>query len=117
METSQTFTKWEKEEQEEKLCNCRGNKSECPLPNECLVKEVVYQSLVQSGTETWNYFGETSQTFKKRWTSHKSNMKNKGQAGTALSAKVWELKDAGRNFTIKNSILRKPHPYKTGDSV
>ena len=43
-------------------------------------------------------------------------MKNKGQAGTALSAKVWELKDAGRNYMIKNSIVRKAHPYKTGDS-
>ena len=107
----------EKEDQEKKLCNCRGDKSDCPLPDACLTQEVVYQSLVLSGTEAWNYFGETSQTFKKRWTAHKSNMKNKGQAGTALSAKVWELKDAGRNYRIKNSIVRKAHPYKTGDSV
>ena len=107
----------EEDEKERELCNCRGDKSECPLPRACLTKEIVYQSLVRSGTETWNYFGETSQTFKKRWTSHKSNMKNKGQAGTALSAKVWELKDAGRNYIIKNHIVRKAHVYKTGDSV
>ena len=44
-------------------------------------------------------------------------MKNKGQAGTALSAKAWELKDAGRSYVIKNSIVRKAHVYKTGDSV
>ena len=52
--------------------------------------------------EKWNYFGETSQTFKARWAGHKSNMKNKNQAGTALSAKIWELKYAGRNYEIKN---------------
>ena len=36
---------------------------------------------------------------------------------TALSAKVWELKDTGQNYEIKNKIVRKAHPYKTGDSV
>ena len=81
------------------------------------MEAVVYQSLVKSGTEKWNYFGETSQTFKARWAGHKSNMKNKNQAGTALSAKIWELKDAGRNYEIKNKIVRKAHPYKTGDAV
>ncbi len=48
---------------------------------------------------------------------HKSNIKNRNQAGTALSAKIWELKDAGRNYEIKNKIVRKAHPYKTGDAV
>ena len=95
------------EDKEKELCNCRGNKSERPLPRACLTPEIVYQSLITSGTEAWNYFGETSQTFKKRWTAHKSNIKNRGQAGTDLSAKVWELKDAGRDYEIKNSIVRR----------
>ena len=103
-------------DEDEKLCRCK-DKTKCPLPNECLTEAVVYQSLIKSGTEKWNYFGETSQTFKARWAGHKSNIKNKDQAGTALSAKVWELKDAGRNYEIKNKIVRKAHPHKTGDSV
>ena len=39
------------------------------------------------------------------------------QPGTALSAKVWELKKAGRSYMMKNNIVKKAHPYKTGDSV
>ena len=30
---------------------------------------------------------------------------------------VCQSMDAGRNYKIKNSIVRKAHPYKTGDSV
>ena len=122
----------EREDQEECLCKCKeenksasgcltaaeeDKKKECPLPGGCLTKEVVYQAIVTSGTEKWNYFGETEQTFKQRWTGHKSNIKNEGQPGTALSAKVWELKNAGRSYMIKNHIVKKAHPYKTGDSV
>ena len=60
---------------------------------------------------------QISQEFKIRWAGHKSNIKNRGQAGTALSSKVWELKDAGRTYQIENKIVKKAHPYKTGDSV
>ena len=106
----------QRNDEDEELCRCR-DKAECPLPNKCLTDAVVYQSLVKSGTERWNYFGETSQTFKARWAGHKSNIKNRNQAGTALSAKIWELKDAGRNYEIKNKIVRRAHPYKIGDAV
>ena len=41
----------------------------------------------------------------------------KNQAGMALSAKIWELKDAGRSYEVKNKIVRRVHPHKTGDSV
>ena len=121
------------EEGEEVLCKCKEKdrtasgrlteaemdkkKNECPLPGECQTKEVVYQAIVTSGTEKWNYFGETSQTFRRRWSGHKGNITNEGQDGTALSAKVWQLKNAGRNYVIENKIVKKAHPHKTGDSV
>ena len=122
----------EQEDQEERLCKCKeenkpafghltaaeeNKRYVCPLPGECLTKEVVYQAIVTSGTEKWNYFGETELTFRKRWAGHKTNIRNERQPGTALSAKVWELKNAGRAYMIKNSIVKKAHPYKTGDSV
>ena len=121
------------EEGEEVLCRCKEkdrtafgrlteaemdkSKNECPLPGECQAKEVVYQAIVTSGTEKWNYFGETSQTFRKRWSGHKGNIRKESQDGTALSAKVWQLKKAGRNYVIENRIVKKAHPHKTGDSV
>ena len=121
------------EEEEEVLCKCKEKdrtafgrlteaemdkkKNECPLPGECQKKEVVYQAIVTSGTEQWNYFGETSQAFRRRWSGHKGNIRKEGDKGTALSAKVWELKKAGRNYVIENKIVRKAHPHKTGDSV
>ena len=121
------------EEGEEVLCRCKEKdrtafgrlteaemdkkKNECPLPGECQMKEVVYQAIVTSGTEKWNYFGETSQTFRKRWSGHKGNIRNEWQDGTALSAKVWQLKKAGRSYVIENRIVKKAHPHKTGDSV
>ena len=36
--------------------------------------------------------------------------------GTALSAKVWELKNAGKSVKVEPHIIRRAHPYKTGDS-
>merc|ERR1739842_266659 len=36
--------------------------------------------------------------------------------GTALSAKVWELKDARKPYELKTNIIKKAHVYKTGDS-
>ena len=36
--------------------------------------------------------------------------------GTALSAKVWELKDARKTYELKTNIIKKAHVYKTGDS-
>ena len=55
-------------------------------------------------------------SFKKRYTGHKSDFNNrKGEGnGTALSSKVWELKDDGKDFKIKWSIIDRAFPYKSG---
>ena len=44
------------------------------------------------------------------------NEERRERKGTALSAKVRELKDAGKAFDIKTNIIREAHSYKTGDS-
>ena len=38
------------------------------------------------------------------------------RTGTALSAKIWSLKETGCPFKIKTEIIREAHLYKTGDS-
>ena len=74
--------------------------------------------LVKSGKKVWNYFGQTYRSFHSRWGEHKRDMKNKEEkgTGTALSAKVWELKNAGKTVKVEPHIIRRAHPYKTGDS-
>merc|ERR1719411_2420083 len=59
----------------------------------------------------------TSRAFHVRWGEHKNDMKeDTTRAGSALSAKIHELRDAGKTFKIQTEILREAHPYKTGDS-
>ena len=99
---------------------CPTKNDPCPLGGEyegkCRTKEVVYQALITSGNQVWNYFGQTRNEFHMRWGQHKNDMRNEERKGTALSAKVRELKDAGKAFDIKTNIIREAHSYKTGDS-
>ena len=41
---------------------------------------------------------------------------DRSPTGTALSAKVWELKDARKPYELQTYIIKKAHVYKTGDS-
>ena len=96
-------------------CNCR-DKKECPMPNNCKVTNVVYQALVTSQGKSFNYFGLTERTFKKRHSEHKHDFKyEKGETqGTALSAKIWKLKKANMEYSIKWDIVDRPFPYQAG---
>ena len=84
--------------------------------DKCGTKDVVYQAIVASGNKTWNYIGMTSRSFHKRWLEHKNDMSKDTRAGTALSAKVRELREAGKPINIQTEIIRVAHTYKTGDS-
>ena len=99
-------------------CNCR-NKNECPIPNNCLAENVVYNAILESEGKAYSYYGMTSQTFKKRYGQHKYDFKHeKGEDnGTALSAKVWKLKKEEKNYSIKWSIVEKAFPYKAGGKM
>ena len=96
-------------------CKCR-NKEECPIPNDCEARNIVYQALVESEGRTYNYFGLTSRTFKERYGEHKSDIKHeKGEKeGTALSSKIWQLKKTNKEYSIKWAIVDRPFPYHAG---
>ena len=49
-----------------KNCNCRV-KSNCPLQENCLARNIVYQATVQSEGNTETYVGLTATTFKSRY--------------------------------------------------
>ena len=95
-------------------CNCH-KKNECPLQNRCQTKEVVYRAEVTDNSGNKNqYYGLTEHTFKKRWYSHKSNIRKKGEAGTALSSHIWKLKDKNETYSLEWSIKTKAFSYRSG---
>ena len=96
-----------------------GNLPDCPIPNNCLAENVVYNAILESEGKAYSYYGMTSQTFKKRYGQHKHDFKHeKGEDnGTALSAKVWKLKKEEKNYSIKWSIVDKAFPYKAGGKM
>ena len=60
-----------------KMCNCR-KPSECPLEGRCLEQCLIYKATVSSN-------GSTGQSFKSRYTAHKSSFKKQQQSSETLT--------------------------------
>ena len=89
---------------ETKDCNCRT--SPCPLDGKCKTTDLVYQSNVETEGSIKQYIGLTSNTFKMRFTDHKSSFTHREQSHkTTLSSHIWKLKDRQTPFTQHWSIL------------
>ena len=82
-------------DQNSKSCNCR-RKTECPLNGNCLTQNVIYQATVTTTDgKTDSYIGLTANSFKQRWTQHKSSFNNSSKKSeTALSQHIWQLKQS-----------------------
>ena len=97
-------------------CNCQSVK-ECPLDGKCLAKSVVYKAEIKSennGTIK-TYIGMTSNTFKERYRNHLKSFKHPQYSSeTELSKHVWNLKNDGKKFEIKWSIVRRAQAYTPG---
>ena len=89
---------------EEKGCNCRKNKNECPLGNKCLTECLVYKAEITSENTVKSYIGMASTSFKARFSNHKQSFGNRNQRPTSLSNYIWNLKDRGKPYQIKWSI-------------
>jgi len=86
----------------ERTCNCR-NKDSCPLGNECLAANIIYDATVSSNPdeETRKYVGLCSTSFKDRLAVHKQHMNNRiHRTKCELANYTWNLKDAGKRFNI-----------------
>ena len=95
-------------------CNCR-DKSNCPVPDNCLAKNVIYEATVTAGRSedmlkgdipgkwTRRYIG-SSVEFKKRFYSHTSDIKNQKRT-TALANYITDLKEAESHYQIEWKIL------------
>ena len=73
-------------EGKERACNCRI-KEQCPLNGECLAKNIIYEAEITTNNindEPLKYIGLTGNTFKERFSNHKSSFKNE-KYGNKLS--------------------------------
>ena len=70
------------------------------------------QNTVTTSDDTKEYIGLTSNTFKQRYTCHKSTFTNKNKAhSTSLSTYIWQLKDQNTPFTVDWSIMGRAQSY------
>ena len=96
---------------EEPKCNCR-NKQECPLPGKCTIENVIYETTIATTQETKKYIGLTSNTFKTRFTSHKSSFNDKSKRNsTELSKYIWHLKEKNAQYNISWKVLKQANSY------
>ena len=93
----------------EKSCNCRSKVEPCPLNGKCQTSNLVYRADIRSDdTDHRIYIGTTGNTFKQRYTGHKTTFKHKKKQNTTeLSKYYWKLRDEGKTPTISWSVVRK----------
>ena len=97
-----------------KTCNCR-DKPTCPVGNKCLRSNVVYKATVEYEDKKEHYIGMTENTFKTRYTLHKSSLKHsKHRKQTELSNLIWSLKDNNKPYKLSWDIIDQVQPYKPG---
>ena len=100
-----------------KECNCRKT-AECPMSGHCLKNSVIYQATITTADEPkQTYIGLTENSFKTRYTNHRSSFKNKSKKfSTELSKYIWNLKDKNADYKITWKILRQAKAYNNATS-
>ena len=103
-----------------KGCNCR-KKDECPLNGACLTRNLVYQATVTTKpnqTDKKTYIGMTENEFKIRYSNRKASFKHKKHSTmTALSKRIWELKEKQPENEIKRTILKCANAFQSGSKT
>ena len=97
-----------------KNCNCR-DKATCPVANKCLTTNVVYKATVKYEDKTQHFIGMTENSFKTRYTLHKSSIRHsKHRNQTELSNLIWSLTDKGVDYKLTWDIIDRARPYRPG---
>ena len=97
-----------------KDCNCIDRPT-CPVANKCLTTNVVYKATVKYEDKTQHYVGMPENSFKTRYTQHKSSIKHsKHRNQTELSHLIWSLTDKGTDYKLTWNIIDRARPYRPG---
>jgi hypothetical protein len=104
--------------EETRSCNCR-KKDQCPVENKCLTNSAVYPAIVKrTDGVTDSYVGLTENTFKDRWTKHKSSFKIRNpKNASGLSKYIWKLDDEHVDCSIEWKIISRAQPFDPGTGV
>ena len=98
----------------DKTCNCR-DQAACPAENNCLKNNVVYKATVEYDDKKQHYIGMTKNSFKTRYTLHKSSFKHSTKRKqTELSNLIWTLKNYHTEYKLTWSIIDRARPYQPG---
>ena len=96
---------------QQSTCNCI-NKESCPLNQNCLSTNLVYEATIKSSQPDKKYIGLCETTFKKRFNNHKLSFNNeKYKNSTTLSIEYWKLKENNKNPTVQWRIVRQKKSY------
>ena len=97
-----------------RTCNCI-NKENCPLNQNCLVSNVIYEATIKSDLPNYQekkYIGLCESTFKKRFARHKTSFNHERHKNdTALSTELWKVKEMKGIPTINWRIVKKARSY------
>ena len=89
----------------DKTWNCR-DQAACPVENYCLKNNVVYKATVEYDDKKQHYIGMKENSFKTRYTLHKSSFKQSTKRKqTELSNLIWTLKDSHTEYKLTWSII------------
>ena len=92
-------------------CNCK-NPAQCPLPDKCRVRNVVYQSTISVPRSREYYVGLTSRALKTRVGEHRGDWTHLDRKHkSTLASHVWNLKEGGQDPDISWKIICKAAPY------
>ena len=91
-------------------CNCH-NKNQCPLNNNCLAENIIYQANITCNLPNHNekvYIGLCETSFKKRFANHKKSFSHRKYSNeTELAKEYWSIKEQNGVPIISWKILRK----------
>ena len=96
------------------ICNCI-RKENCPLNQNCLVQNVVYEATINSDLPSYQekkYNGLCEGTFKKQFPNHKSSLSHKRyKNSTAFSKELWKVKVMNGTPSVNWRIVRTAKAY------
>ena len=88
-------------------CNCR-DKPSCPLDGHCQQKSVLYRAEVTTNDLKKVYIGISEPLLKSYIANHQKSFNDKKyEKDTCLSEYIWALKDQGKDYSIKWSVVKR----------
>ena len=93
-------------------CNCQ--QVPCPLQGKCNARDIIYKATISNTPAEHINLGSTSNRFIRRYHIHKGSLTNRfSRNHTALSKKVWQLRDEGKNPQVSFEIFSQSRSTST----